>query len=330
MPYENWLQALLPHFKEAISRALQELMQDKNICQSVSIDLSFIKTWAFARSEGGNPDAFQIGADRQLLKETNQNAGAHILNASWYPEGCAVEGEGIYPSLGSRMNRIEAYAFTLPQITLSCSECQERTFFKADLPRCRFVHGKETSDGQSLLLSYECQGCRGRRVTFFVSRKAERLQLSGRDSIEVLPVPRSIPSAVAEYCSEAQIAHNCGRNLAAFVLLREFIEQFWRSLPEMQEPLSMSSRMSAEEIGECYSAQLPLEFKAQYPSLSDCHRWLCDAIHGPPMRRDLFEFCLRDIVEHLDGRRFRRLAAFNAIVQPVGRMESASAADLGR
>ncbi len=313
MPYENWLQALLPHFREAISRALQELMQEKNLCQSVSIDLSFIKTWAFARVEGGGPDSFQIGADRQLLKETNQNAGAHILKASWYPEGCAFEVDGMYPTLGSRMKRGHAFSFPLPQITLSCSECQERTVFKTDLPRCRFVPGKETSDEQSLLLSYECQGCRARRVTFFVSRKGERMQMSGRDSIEILPVPRSVPSVVAEYCSEAQIAHNCGRNLAAFILLREFIEQFWRSLPEMQEPLSMSSQMTAEEIGECYSAQLPLEFKAQYPSLSDCYSWLNDAIHGPPMRRDLFEFCLRDIVDHLDGRRFRRLTTKSAV-----------------
>jgi hypothetical protein len=312
MPYENWVQALLPHFKEAFSRALQELLQEKNLSQSVAIDLSFIKTWAFARAETGIQDSFQIRADRLLPKETNQNAGAHILNASWYPEGCASENDDMYQASGYRVKRSQAFSFPLPQITSSCSECQERAVFKPDLPRCRFVAGKEAKDEQSLLLSYECQGCRSRRVTFFVSRRGERMQLSGRDTIEMLPVPRSVPSVVADYCSEAQIAHNGGRSLAAFILLREFIEQFWRSLPEMQEPLSLSARMTAEEIGECYLAQLPLEFKAQYPSLSDCHRWLTDAIHGPPMRRDLFDFCLRDIVEHLDGRRFRRISTYNA------------------
>jgi hypothetical protein len=310
MPYENWLQALLPHFKEAFSRALQELLQEKNLCQSVSIDLNFIKTWAFARAEGSNPDVYQSGPDRLLPRDTNQNAGVHILNANWYPEGCAYD--DTYQTANSRLKRGQAFSFLLPPVTLSCSECQERAVFKSDLPRCRFVPGKETSDEQSLLLSYECQGCRSRRITFFVSRKGDRMQLSGRDTIEMLPVPRSVPSVVAEYCSEAQFAHRSGRDLSAFILLREFIEQFWRSLPEMQEPLSMSTQMTAEEVGECYSAQLPLEFKAQYPSLSDCHRWLNDAIHGPPMRRDLFDFCLRDIVEHLDGRRFRRLSTQGA------------------
>jgi hypothetical protein len=313
MPYDNWLQALLPHFKEAFSRALQQLLQDKNLCQSVSIDLNFIKTWAFARTEGTSQDSFQAAGDRFSPKDTSINAGAHILNASWYPEGCAFEtSELSYALPGSRLKREQGFSFPLPHVKMSCTECQERSVFKADLPRCRFVAGREPSDEQSLLLSYECQGCRSRRVTFFVSRKGNRMLLSGRDTIETLPVPRSVPSVVAEYCSEAQIAHHNGRNLAAFILLREFIEQFWRSLPEMQEPLSTSARMTAEEVGECYTAQLPLEFKSQYPSLTDCHRWLNDAIHGPPMRRDLFEFCLRDIVEHLDGRRFRRLSTYSA------------------
>jgi hypothetical protein len=307
MPYDNWLQALLPHFKEAFSKALQELLQEKNLCQSVSIDLNFIKTWAFARIERGGQDSFQIGSERLLPLERNQSAGAHILNAIWYPDGCAFAADERYPT-GSRVKRDQAFSFPLPQIKWACSECLDRTLFRPDLPRCRFVAGKEPTDEQSLLLSYECQGCRSRRVNFLVSRKGDRMQLSGRDSVEILPIPRSVPSAVADYYTEAQIAHRGGQNLAAFVLLREFIEQFWRSLPEMQEPLSWSSQMTAAEVGECYSAQLPLEFKAQYPSLTDCHRWLSDAIHGSPMRRDLFDLCVRDIIEHLDGRRFRRLS----------------------
>jgi hypothetical protein len=321
MPYDNWLQALLPHFKEAFSRALQELLQEKNLCQSVSIDLNFIKTWAFARVDGGGQDSFRIGANRHLTQDPNQSAGAHILNAIWYPECCAFVADELSAAPGSRMKRDQAFSFPLPQIKSSCADCQERTLFKPDLPRCRFVPGKEPSDAQSLLLSYECQGCLNRRVTFLVSRKGDRMHLSGRDAMEMLPVPHSVPSEVADYFSEAQVANRSGQSLAAFVLLREFLEQFWRSLPEMQESLARSSRMSATEVGEVYSSQLPLEFKAQYPSLGDCHRWLSDAIHGPPMRRDLFEFCLRDIVEHLDGRRFRRLTAPNTLPLQAARRE---------
>jgi hypothetical protein len=311
MPYDSWLQALLPHFKEAFSKALEELLQEKNLCQSVAIDQGFIKTWAFAGVEERGRDFYQGGGDRRLSHEQNESAGAHILNARWYPDGCGVAAEEPYSTPGSRMRYEQAYSFSLPQIRRSCPECLDRTIYKADLPRCRFVAGKEPGDEQTLLLSYECQGCLNQRAKFLVTRKGDRLRLSGRDALEILPVPFSVPTVVSDYFAEAQIAHQSGQNLSSFVMLREFIEQFWRSLPEMQEPLSVSSRMTPTEIGECYAAQLPLEFKAQYPSLTDCYRWLCDAIHGSPMRRDIFEFCLRDIVEHLDGRRFRRLTAFN-------------------
>jgi hypothetical protein len=306
MPYDNWLQALLPHFKEAFSDALRELLQEKNLCQSVSINLNFIKTWAFERDEGRDRELYQMRADRSLNPEMDLNFGAQILNASWYPEGCAYSGE---PHLipGSRTQHAQAFSFSLPQLKMTCTECQERALFKADLPRCRFVPGKDASDEQSLLLSYECQVCRTRRVRFFVSRKGDRMQLSGRDALVILSVPRSVPSAVVHYFSDAQIAHRSGQNLAAFLLLREFIEQFWRSLPEMQEALSWSSQMTAAEVGECYSAQLPLDFKAEYPSLTDCYNWLTNSILDPSMHRDRFEYCLRDIIEHLDGRRFRRL-----------------------
>lgn len=312
MPYDNWLQALLPHFKEAFSRALQELLEEKNLCQSVLVDLNFIKPWAFSRTEGNGHDLHQPGSYRTGTEDADPSAGAHILKAIWYPEGCSFAVEEFYTVPGSRTRYSQAYSFPLPQIKWSCPECQDRTLFKPDLPQCRFVTGKNAGDEHSLLLSYECHECRNRRVNFLVSRNGDRLQLSGRDAIELPPIPHSVPAAVADYYRQAQIAHRGGQNLAAFVLMREFIEQFWRSLPEMQEPLSRSARMTAAEIGEYYSAQLPLEFKAQYPSLVDCHRWLDDAIHGPASRQARFEYCLRDIVEHLDGRRFRRLSTFSA------------------
>jgi hypothetical protein len=309
MPYESWLPALLPHFKEGFSNALQELLQEKNLCQSVSINLNFIKTWAFESDEASGQDFYQNRKDQPAAGEKDQNVGAQVLNANWYPEGCAPTGEA-QPIPGSRALRVASYSFPLPPIKWSCEECLERSVFKADLPRCRFVAGKDHDDEQSLLLSYECQACRGWRVRFFVSRKGEKLELSGRDAIAMQPVPRSVPAAVAHYFSEAQVAHRSGLSLAAFLLLREFIEQFWRSLPEMQEALSWSSQMTAIEVGECYATQLPLEFKAEYPSLTDCHNWLSNSILEPSLYRDRFEYCLRDVVEHLDGRRFRRLSTY--------------------
>ena len=218
MPYDNWLQALLPHFKEAFSDALRELLQEKNLCQSVSINLNFIKTWAFERDEGRDRELYQMRADRSLNPDMDQSFGAQILNASWYPEGCAYSGE---PHHDSRLAdaACAGLSFSLPQLKLSSgrTECQERSVIQGtDLPRCRFVPGKDASDEQSLLLSYECQVCRTRRVRFFVSRKGDRMQLSGRDALVILSVPRSVPGASRPLLlHDAQISYRSGQNLAA-------------------------------------------------------------------------------------------------------------------
>jgi len=286
MSFDIGMSSPLPHFKKAFSRAIQTLLQEKHLYQSEMIDWS-----------------------RPLGDTRYETEGIPYAKACWHPEGCP-QTEGA--AARAEASGLSLFAFPLLPIQAWCAECQEPTEFRPELPRCRSVCGPDSPAEQALLLSFACRVCANRRITFLVTRAGERLQLSGRDPIEALPIPSSIPKSVARFYAEAQLTHNSGQSLAALYLLREFIERFWRLLPEVQDALSRTPRMNAGEIAGIYAALLPLDFRTQYPSLMDCHRALTAAIQEQASRPDVFQFCLAEILDHLDGRRFRRLPGSSA------------------
>lgn len=267
------------HLQKAFSKALQLLLQDKSQYQSVVID---------AGPEGDEKE--------------------EISKCYWHPDGTRLIDD---PLSQPNLSGMQALSFSLPSIQIWCEECQSGAVFKADIPRCRSVQGQSPTE-QSLMLSYQCQDCRKRNVTFLVTRRGEKLELSGRDPLEMPRAPSSLPRAVSRYYAEAQVAHHTGQTLAALVLLRQFIEQFWLKLPEVQLALLLDPRLRLDEIADLYEKGLPLEFKGEYPSLGRCHGLLSAAIEGKETRPDVFEFCSSEILDHLDGRRFRRLAGSTA------------------
>jgi hypothetical protein len=321
LPHGNWATSTLQEFKDAFSTALQKLLEEKHLYQAVLVDLSLTRPPA-ARGQGrGAQDSFLMGNSRFAAKQEDPGETLDLVNALWYPEGCAAPDSGNSQAQSSEPAKAAGQSFVLPPVRLKCADCQERTTFRADLPRCTYVPGKDAPDEQSLLLSYECQACGNKRLTFLVTRKGARMQLSGRDSIEMLPVPPGVPKAVAKYFAEAQAAHSAGQALAALYLLREFVVQFWRLLPELKDALAANQGRDGREIAEIYAAQLPIDFRTQYPSLSNCHQSLCEAIDAAETPSDVFQVCSSDILEHIDGRRFRRLSGCSS--SPFGKPASA-------
>ncbi|HZZ19400.1 MAG TPA: hypothetical protein VFE25_08525 [Opitutaceae bacterium] len=267
------------HLQKAFSKALQLLLQDKSQYQSVMIETG-----------PGGDEKSEIG------------------KSYWHPDGTRLIDD---PLSQPKLSGMEARLFSLPSIQIWCEECQSGAVFRADIPRCRSVQGQSPTE-QSFLLSYQCQDCKKRNVTFLVTRRADTLELSGRDPLETPKAPASLPRAISRYYSEAQVAHHTGQALAALCLMRQFIEQFWLKLPEIQMALSLDPRLRLDEIADIYEKGLPLEFKGEYPSLGRCHALLSGAIEGREGRPDVFEFCSSEILDHLDGRRFRRLAGSTA------------------
>jgi hypothetical protein len=134
-----------------------------------------------------------------------------------------------------------------------------------------------------------------------------KLRLVGRDPIEVLPVPKVLPKDVSKFYSDAQIAHHAGQTLAGLFLLRVFIEQFWRTLPVVNELLQRDERATGEKQGEAYQTSLPNDFKSHFPSLKDIYGKLSSAMHNAEAKPDLFEASCVEIVEHFDARRLHKI-----------------------
>ena len=240
------------------------------------------------------------------LRDSLERLAMGWLEGAWTPDGLSPEpGQspetGLVPVPGKRPS------FPLPDIGLACPECKGRRTHAAELPRCRSIPAEEPRAGQLFLLEYRCQGCRASSVTFLVKRRALVLQIVGRDPMETERIPVSLPTAVERFYQEAQDAQAAGQTLSALVLLREFIEQFWRSLPKVQDALAANPAMNPDQIADFYATLLPLDFKAQYPSLKNCHHSLREAIESPGNDSGVFQYCLSDVREHLDGRRFRRI-----------------------
>jgi hypothetical protein len=156
---------------------------------------------------------------------------------------------------------------------------------------------------QFFLLSYQCQQCKGVPVRFLVRRIKTRLQLTGRDPLEVLPVPSFLPKSVRKYYSDARIARHAGHTLSGLFLLRVFIEQYWKGVPAVQDLLKQDNRATGEKQGDAYQPTLEESFKSKFPSLKEIYGKLSEAIHAANADDTLFDESSSRIEKHFDARR---------------------------
>lgn len=140
-----------------------------------------------------------------------------------------------------------------------------------------------------------------------VRREGMKLRLVGRDPLEVLPVPKVLPKGQGKFYGDAQIAYHAGQTLAAIFLLRTFVEQFWRSLTQVQALVQRQPRATGDEQGTAYQDTLPTDFKSRFPSLSEIYTKLSAAMHEALADAALFEECCTKIVEHFEARKLFKL-----------------------
>jgi hypothetical protein len=197
----------------------------------------------------------------------------------------------------------------LPTINTYCATCKERWPFNPVLSQSFFTAytTKDCGIKQCFYLTYECQNCKRDFVSFIVSRVANKIQLSGREPIEALPVPVCLPNGPAKYYSSGLIAHHAGQTLAGLFLLRVFVEQFWKSVPEVKALLAGDPRATGEKQGDAYQSTLPPDFKSRFPSLRDIYGKLSEAMHGAKDDANIFDSCSADIVEHFEARKLFKI-----------------------
>lgn len=284
------------------SNALKELLSDKHLYQRTAVDLGCLDEISREVDELNRKAAAEEPGSHYVpptLEECRSNLH-EIINNKWR---LALRKSGGHPWFGKTFGANEPLEVVMPTIKSVCSNanCGVQSPFNP-------VNGSVSeTDGaaqeQCFYLEYECQSCKGPTLHFLVKKSKERLMLCGRSPMEVVNVSSVIPKKHAGYFRDAVIAHNSGQTLAGLFLLRVFVEQFWKSIPEVAGAVSMNLRPSGDQLGEAYKGILPADFKARFPSLSEIYEDLSNALHSAKADADLFQQSHAQIVKHFDARR---------------------------
>jgi hypothetical protein len=290
-----------------ISDAVRQLLSDKHLYQSVNVDVAFLDEVAEAHHK-----AERVAAASSLspgrpgrVPELDEIRGTldSFLRAAWFPSGARPLVDTGMDILYENDPKVQKYP--LPTVKLMCHHCGERGPFN---PVGALVEtGRRERDNQWTYLSYECQNCKGEPIRFLIRRKRTKLTLSGRDPFETIELPSFIPKQHADTLRNALIANHAGQTLAGVFLMRVFIEQFWKSLPEVIAAVKHKARPTGDELGEAYKATLPAPFKERFPTLAETYDALSEDMHAARGSAEVFAKSYAQIVEHFDARRLFKL-----------------------
>ncbi len=289
---------------QEITNALKLLLSEKHLYQSVSVDCGFFDEEAAAGHEAAmlqaaEPSLGRGGSASEVPSLDKFKAGMRVfLKGGWL----LTDVELIQTGRNNIRPDRNPQTFALPTIKTTCNYCNERGPFNP--VDAVLSTGTVSPEDQWLSLSYKCQNCKIEAIRFLVRRTGIKLTLSGRDPFETFEIPSFIPKDHSTNFRNALIASHGGQTLAAIFLLRVFVEQFWRSVPEVCAAVKDKPRPTGEELGDAYKKTLPASFKEEgFPTLAEVYDSLSEAMHSARADATVFEDCHQKIVLHFDARR---------------------------
>lgn len=297
----------------SVSQAFRNLLSDKHLYQSVAVETEFLDTSAEHRHKSAEIEASRPrlggGGLRKVGSVEQFRAGLNpYLQTAWFPTNVAPLVQTGTDIL--YQNNPEVQKYPLPTIKATCGHCDERGPFN---PIGALVEtAKASPTNQWISLSYQCQNCKGEPIRFLVRRAGTKLTLSGRDPFETVEIPKFIPKQHAGNLRNALIANHAGQTLAGIFLMRVFVEQFWKSVPEVAASVKDKPRPTGDELAEAYKDILPTAFKDRFPTLAEVYDSLSEAMHSARADNSVFEKCHSQVVEHFDARRLFKLVLSEA------------------
>lgn len=302
----------------AISEAIRRLLSEKHLYQSVSVDLA---ETADAIKEGDRRQAAMHGTNNQTtwiaastshgqpaMREATPRERAEIL----------IDRRWSIPAsrdwIGHSSTNTPFY-FALKPIIAHCpgSNCGKSWAFNAAAESSYVETSNLEHDQQWFQLVYRCPHCSENSIHFLVRRNGRKLTLCGRDPFEEIEVPRYIPPDQAKFYKWAFVEYYSGQVLAAISLLRIFVEQFWRALPEVKALIATKPKPTGDEMGDAYNGTLEVVFKERTPNLRTIYDNLSEAIHLGKADEQIFDGAAEKICAHFEAKEmFARLAALHA------------------
>jgi hypothetical protein len=257
-------ETLLELLNLTATAALQTLLEEKHLYQSVSFDPT-----TFAK----NIEAEMVDGDKPEFTKFVGNLVSEIFG---------FEVHGVPPAKNVPLPNLR---FTLPNPSLYCKKCKRRETFNPVWFRDAAmelhlqnvhatVHVPPPVGFQMFFLVFQCNRCKGTPEGFLVRRHNWKFILEGRSPIEHLEVPDFIPENENTHYSNALLAHNSGKTLAALLYLRTFIEQFARRVTGIG-----ATKKRGEDIFAAYLITLPSPHKETMPVLGEWYEKLSIPIH---------------------------------------------------
>jgi len=304
----NYRENVFIDIHQEIQNKIKELLEKKHLYQSVRIDVDPIKKSIskakrarvpFVSLMGRGPRPSQQEVDKDYRQEL-QGYLDILLNCGWKfaTEVIAFPSESQQAGSVTHENEIR---IILPTIKIPCAHCDNEinphnSGYKGLLSNFQEIgfHSAK-SRKQLFLFPYQCQSCKSEPLIFMVKREDTKLQIVGRNLIEVVLVPKYIPKEDVKYYREAIIAFNCGKTLAALFFLRTMIEQYLKRI------LSVSNRISGDILCDKYSEILPPDFpKGRFISLKKIYEELSVCVHQVKEDEVQFLKSRKDIEKHFD------------------------------
>ena len=148
---------------------------------------------------------------------------------------------------------------------------------------------------QTLVFPFLCQSCKKVPVAFSVTRRANKLTLSGSSEFPSVTVPKEIPTEEAEFFSKALISHSAGHTLAGILYLRVVVEQHMRRIARKK------GKATGDELWKLYRTHLNADFPKSFKTLGTAYEELSEKIHNADASVDQFENSRQDIERHFQA-----------------------------
>lgn len=276
------------------TQELKRLLEEKHLYQKFTIDMTeIVKKLSRGITLPGDARMFAAWVHSELPKE---KFSVFLHQISPVPRG------------GTATKTVPQLWITLPHPSLYCNSngCKRSETFtpiwftEVSQAMATVVTPKQVTlpDGfQMFTLVYQCQRCLGTPETFLVRRDKWTFYLEGRSPIERVEVPKFVPEIEKHYYSDAIVAFNSGKVLAALFYLRTFVEQFARRIT------GMTGRATGEAILDAYYETLPVNRKSDMPSLREWYEKLSAPLHAGKDDAEIFTSAKEAIDKHFDIRR---------------------------
>lgn len=278
--------------RDDVRRHLRALLETKHLYQSLKIEWSQLATEAKRLQDRGKEvnEYIQLGGERIWIPTEMQpylkRYATKVSSSKWFliPE---LQAPGNHPTNSTDLDIIA------PPAELFCRVCKTtKTHNSGSLTietLCPPYPIGKIAD-QVFTCGYECQSCRTAPIVFQITRRGEKLTLTGSSEYPTVSIAREIPDEIAEYISEAMLAAGTGRTLAGLFFLRTALEQ------HMRHSTKLTGRQSGDELATAYFKLLSDEFPKRDWILGRVYEELSSKLHMAEADEKQFEKSLNELV----------------------------------